>query len=230
MPEEINRIITDHLADVLLCPTETAAENLRLEGIVKGVHLVGDVMYDALWDTVEQAKQTSTILDRLDLVGRAFILATVHRAENTDQPWKLQEIMDALLTLTRSGQIIVFPVHPRTRKELEKLSFQSSARLILTDPLSYIDMVMLETSARIILTDSGGVQKEAYWLRVPCITLREETEWVETVVSGWNRLVGTDSNRIVRAVDTIAALRNSAWSWKRGDASKTVARLVATCP
>ncbi len=221
--------MTDHLADVLLCPTETAVENLRLEGIAKGVHLVGDVMYDAMWDSVEKAKQTSTILDRLELAGRRYILATVHRAENTDQSPRLQGIMDALLTLARSGQTIVFPVHPRTRKELGKLSFTSSDRLLLTDPLSYLDMVLLESSARIILTDSGGVQKEAYWLQVPCITLREETEWVETVESGWNRLVGTNPNHILNAVDEATTEHSNRWPWKRGDASRTIARLVAKC-
>ena len=184
MPEEINRVMTDHLADVLLCPTETAVENLQLEGVTKGVHLVGDVMYDALLDSVERARRTSTVFDRLELEAQSYLLVTVHRAENTDQAQRMHGIMAALIALAESGQMIVFPVHPRTRKALDNLSFKPPERLLLTEPLSYLDMVLLESTARIILTDSGGVQKESYWLQVPCITLRDETEWVETVESG----------------------------------------------
>lgn len=226
MPEEINRVMTDHLSELLFCPTETAVENLRREGITKGVHLVGDVMYDALLDSAEGAKQTSTILDRLGLEPRRYLLATVHRAENTDQVPRLQGIMAAFQLLAESGRTIVFPVHPRTRKQIEKLSFDCPPRLLMIDPVSYLDMVLLEAMAQVVLTDSGGIQKEAYWLAVPCITLRDETEWIETVDSGWNRLVGTTSDRIVKAVHNASAGSNHSWPWKRGDASKSIVRLV----
>jgi UDP-N-acetylglucosamine 2-epimerase len=227
MPEEINRVIADHLADVLLCPTETAVQNLRLEGIVKGVHLVGDVMYDALMNNAERASQISTVLQRLEVEDRRYLLVTVHRAENTDALQRMNGIMRALLELAESGHLIIFPVHPRTRRVLNNLSLRSSKRVWLIEPLSYLDMVRLESSACMILTDSGGVQKEAYWLGVPCITLREETEWVETVESGWNRLVGTDPNTIVRAIQDAQPGDSRRWPWKKGEASKRCASIIA---
>jgi UDP-N-acetylglucosamine 2-epimerase len=227
MPEEINRILTDHLSDLLLCPTETAVENLTREGITKGVHLVGDVMYDALLDSVERAKSTSTILERLGLESGRYLLATVHRAENTDQPSRLEGIMTALASLAGLGRTIIFPVHPRTRKHLHRLSLNCPDRLHLIDPLPYLDMVLLEAHAQLIATDSGGIQKEACWLGVPCITLREETEWIETVKGGWNRLVGTLPHHIVAAAQEASAGRDNRWIWKRGQASKTVAHMIA---
>jgi UDP-N-acetylglucosamine 2-epimerase len=227
MPEEINRVITDHLSDVRLCPTERAIDNLRLEGIAKGVHLVGDVMYDSLMDSVDRAGRTLMVLERLGLEDRRYLLVTVHRAENTDGLQRMNGIMSALRELAESGQTIVFPVHPRTHKVLDGLSVRSSGRLQLTEPLSYLDMVRLESSARMILTDSGGVQKEAYWLGVPCITLREETEWVETVESGWNRLVGADPTTILRAVRDTQPGHSMPWPWKRGEASKRSASIIA---
>jgi UDP-N-acetylglucosamine 2-epimerase len=229
MPEEINRVMTDHLSDLLLSPTETAVGNLRREGVTTGVHLVGDVMYDALLDSVEGAKQMSTILDRLKLEPRRYILATVHRAENTDQLSRLEGIMAAFSSLANSGRTIVFPVHPRTRKQLRKLSFDCPERLLMVDPVPYLDMVLLEAMAQLIATDSGGIQKEAHWLGVPCITLRQETEWIETVDSGWNRLVGTIPDHIVNAAQEARPGRSNSWPWSRGDASKSVARLVAQC-
>ncbi len=229
MPEEINRVVTDQLSALLLCPTDTAVENLRREGITTGVHLVGDVMYDALLDTAERAQGASTILERLSLTPRHYLLATVHRADNTDRLPQLEQIMTALRTLVDTGRTIVFPVHPRTRKQLGHIAGEGSDRLLLIDPVSYLDMVRLESMAEAIVTDSGGIQKEAYWLGVPCITLREETEWVETVESGWNRLVGTNSEHIVEAVETAGPGRSSEWPWKRGEASNAVARLIAQC-
>ena len=227
MPEEINRVMTDHLSDLLLCPTENAVDNLRLEGVTKGVHLVGDVMYDALLDRVERARETSTILERLRLEAHGYLLLTVHRAENTDQLSKLEGIMAAFRSLAESGQKIIFPVHPRTRKQLSKLSLGSPVQLLMIDPVPYLDMVLLEAMARLIATDSGGIQKEAYWLRVPCMTLREETEWIETVDSGWNRLVGTLPNHIVTAAQEARPGCSDTWPWKRGEASRTIARMIA---
>jgi UDP-N-acetylglucosamine 2-epimerase len=229
MPEEINRVMTDHLSALLLCPTETAVENLSREGLTKGVHLVGDVMYDALLGGVEIAKRTSKILDRLELKPHRFILATVHRAENTDQCERLEGLVTALTELARAGHTVVFPVHPRTQKQLGMHSCQLPKEIVQVDPVPYLDMILLESMARVILTDSGGIQKEAYWLQTPCLTLRDETEWIETVQSGWNQLVGTNPQRILRAVDEARPALGTGWSWKKGEASRNVARLVGEC-
>lgn len=228
MPEEINRVLTDQVSSLLLCPTETAVENLRREGVTEGVYLVGDVMYDALMDSFERARQRSTVLERLGVRPKKYLLATVHRAENTDHITKLDGIMAALNQLAVPERVVVFPVHPRTRKQLEKLSFQPSAYLRLIDPVSYLDMVRLESEAQSIVTDSGGIQKEVYWLGVPCITLREETEWVETVASGWNCLVGSATEYIVAAVLSARPGHSNEWPYKRGEASTSIAqRIVA---
>lgn len=227
MPEEINRVLTDQLSDLLLCPTPTAVENLRREGVTAGVHLVGDVMYDALLDSAERADHTSTILERLGVEPHEYLLATVHRADNTDRLPQLEAIMTAFQALVDSGRTIVFPVHPRTRKQLGQVSFKNHERLLLIDPVPYLDMVRLESMAQALVTDSGGIQKEAYWLGVPCITLREETEWVETVERGWNRLVGTHPESIVNAVQAAGPGRGGEWPWKRGEASRAVAGIVA---
>jgi UDP-N-acetylglucosamine 2-epimerase len=203
MPEEINRVVTDHLSDLLLCPSQTAVDNLAAEGITRGVHLVGDVMADALAFAAERAQRQSDVLLRLGLAERGYLLATVHRAENTDDTARLRNILAAF---TELGETVVFPVHPRTRKALQNENiFQSpTSSLRLIEPLGYLDMVRLEQSARMILTDSGGIQKEAYWLGVPCVTLRDETEWVETVEAGWNVLAGAGRERIVQAVRSFA--------------------------
>jgi len=197
MPEEINRVLADHVSDLLFCPTSTAVENLRREGIIRGVHQVGDVMYDSVLFHARQAEQSSTILHRLELEPGSYYLATIHRAENTDDPARLHAILEALRQLPRAT---ILPVHPRTRKtlgpELEKLGGLVRA----VPPVSYLDMLTLERHARAVLTDSGGVQKEAYWFGVPCITLRDETEWMELVEAGVNRVVGAQPARILQAV------------------------------
>ncbi len=200
MPEEINRVLTDHVANILFCPSQTAVENLALEGIQQGVYLVGDVMADTLRVAYKQAVQQSGILDGLGLEEKGFLLLTVHRAENTDDLARLNRIYSALESLS---EMIVVPLHPRTRKAMERANLTGFAPHVrLIEPLGYLDMVRLEGAARLILTDSGGVQKEAYWLGVPCITLREETEWVETVAAGWNILVGTNPEHILEALHT----------------------------
>jgi len=201
MPEEVNRVVTDHLSALLLCPSEVAASNLADEGIRAGVHVVGDVMADVLLDVAARVRETSAVLTRLGLEEGGYALATVHRAENTDAPERLQAIVDALASLPFP---VVFPVHPRTRGALARLPRAPGARLRRIDPVGYGDMVRLLADARVTLTDSGGLQKEAYWLGVPCVTLRDETEWVETVASGWNRLVGADRDRIVAAASAAA--------------------------
>jgi len=204
MPEEINRVMTDHLSTLLCCPTETAVTNLAQEGITKGVHLVGDAMYDALHDNLLIAQRRSTILEKLALRSKGYLLATVHRADNTDQPENLNNIVSAFMKLARAGQTVVFPAHPRTRKRLDTFAGNGHPNLLMIDPVSYLDMLALEKNTKVILTDSGGVQKEAYWLHVPCITLRDETEWVETLEDGRNQLAGAGTERIYAA--TLAAL------------------------
>lgn len=198
MPEEINRILTDHLSSLLLCPSQSAVGNLRKEGIHKGVFHVGDVMSDAMMFACERVEQHSKIVEELGLRPQGYILATVHRAENTDNPDRLAGILLALRELAKS-EPVVFPVHPRTSERLIQRAV-STGKIHLIDPVGYLDMIAFERHARIILTDSGGIQKEAYWLSIPCVTLRTETEWIETVQCGWNTVVGADPARILHAV------------------------------
>jgi UDP-N-acetylglucosamine 2-epimerase len=194
MPEEHNRVLTDHCADLLFCPTSTAVSHLAREGITRGVHLVGDTMYDAVLQFAERAEQRSTVLNGLKLKRGDFALATVHRPYNTDDPVRLERLLRAFVDLPCP---VVFPVHPRTRARIAELGALSRLdRLLLVEPVSYLDMLVLEKNARIVLTDSGGVQKEAFFFGVPCLTLRPETEWVETVAAGMNIVVDTDAERI----------------------------------
>jgi UDP-GlcNAc3NAcA epimerase len=203
MPEEQNRILTDHLSTLLMCPTRAALANLASEGVARGVHHVGDVMFDAALVFGPVAEASSTLLERLGLTPRAYYLCTVHRAENTDVPERLGAIVDALRELGRPDCPVVLPLHPRTRGYLERsgkaASISHDLALRTLEPVGFLDMLLLEKHARLILTDSGGVQKEAYFHGVPCVTLRDETEWVETVESGWNRLAGADRARILEA-------------------------------
>jgi UDP-GlcNAc3NAcA epimerase len=193
MPEEINRVVTDHVADVLFCPTKKSVRNLKSEGIVENVFNVGDVMYDSVVHYGKISETKSAILKTLGLESKAYYLATVHRAENTDSLSRLESILKALNSLKAS---VVFPVHPRTRKIITEHKMKAgNVRMI--SPVSYLDMIQLEKHASVILTDSGGVQKEAFFFGVPCVTLRDETEWVETVESGMNVLAGSDTKRIV---------------------------------
>jgi UDP-N-acetylglucosamine 2-epimerase len=223
MPEEINRIVADHLSTLLFCPSQVAVDNLAAESIGKNegkrpfflekkwgavpvfsarVVLTGDVMADALQFAATKAEAQSDILARLGMQPQSYLLATVHRAENTNDPDRLGNIMAALSEIGRE-EAVVLPLHPRTKKILidhvpSLLPPNPSLRII--DPVGYFDIIALEKSARMILTDSGGMQKEAYWLKVPCITLRDETEWVETVEYGWNILTGADTHKIMDSV------------------------------
>ncbi len=195
MPEEINRITTDHISDLLFVPTITAKQQLLKEGLdEKQVIHVGDVMYDATLYYNEQNTNRDTLLDALKLSPKQYSLITLHRAENTDNPKRMQHIVDALLELAKQ-QTLVLPLHPRTRHTLTELHLLDalSANLMLLEPIGFLDMLALEQHAACIITDSGGVQKEAYFNRVPCITLRDETEWVELVESGWNQLCSPDA-------------------------------------
>lgn len=193
MPEEVNRVVADHLSKILFCPTPGAVQNLKGEGILEHVHNVGDVMYDALLHNLSQARQRSVILSQLGLEAGTYALATVHRAANTDEPGNMRSIMTALGDLPTR---VIFPIHPRTRKLLNQYDLTTPANISLIAPVGYLDMLILEENADCILTDSGGMQKEAHLLGVRCITLRDETEWVETVDAGWNVLAGAFEEKI----------------------------------
>jgi UDP-GlcNAc3NAcA epimerase len=186
MPEEINRVMADHISTLLLSPTIAGVENLAKEGLTKGVHHVGDVMHDAMIHAMARAKVSSRILDTLGLRPGEFVLATVHRAENTDDPARLKAVVETLKR-EAEGRVVVLPIHPRTRQALERTGVDTGAIRII-DPVGYIDMARLLDGCALVMTDSGGLQKEAYFARRPCITLRDETEWVETIAHGWNRL------------------------------------------
>jgi UDP-N-acetylglucosamine 2-epimerase len=197
MPEEINRVVVDHIADLLFCIAPSGVANLACEGISDNVHDVGDVMYDALLQNLPRARQQSGIIDRLGVSPGNYILATVHRAANTDQPDRLRGIIEALNQIVEP---VVFSVHPRTRAALERNGLELGPRVMAIEPVGYRDMLVLEAESRAIVTDSGGVTREAYLLGRPCITLRAETEHLETVIHGWNQLVDASPERILDAV------------------------------
>ncbi|RHR36267.1 UDP-N-acetylglucosamine 2-epimerase (non-hydrolyzing) [Parabacteroides sp. AF18-52] len=229
MPEEINRILTDHMATLLCCPTFAAVGHLANEGIQQGVHHVGDVMYDAALTFGKLADSTSDILDRLDLTSKQFRLCTVHRAENTDIPERISGIVNAIKEISSHSCPTVLPLHPRTRNCLEKLelfeSLESQEGILIIPPISFLDMVMLEKHAATILTDSGGVQKEAYFHHTPCITLRDETEWVETVEAGWNQIAGYKKENILYCLGNQPE-RKEIQEYGTGNASKNIIDLL----
>lgn len=232
MPEEINRVVTDHVADLLFCPTDTAVSNLAAEGITAGVRHVGDVMYDAALVFGDLAEKRSAVLDRYALTPGRYALATVHRAENTDDPVRLAAIMEGLAGIGRARYPVLLPLHPRTRQALKRDGHallenpEGHGPVRLIEPVSFLDMVMLEKNAGIILTDSGGVQKEAYFHGVPCVTLRDETEWVETVAAGWNQLAGADA-RAIAAAGAAAKKGQPLTVYGDGTAADAIVRLLA---
>jgi UDP-N-acetylglucosamine 2-epimerase len=208
IPEEINRVLADYCSDYLFCPTKTAVDNLKREGVTSGVYLTGDVMVDALNLNLKIAERSS-ILDKLNLTDKSYILVTLHRAANTDIRQNLVNIVNAFIKLGELGENIVFPVHPRTEKMLQTYNLFDALKekVTLIEPLGYLEFLKLMRHSKKILTDSGGIQKEAYILRVPCITLMDDTCWPETVNEGWNMLVAADVNKIA----------NSAQEFKPGD-------------
>ena len=229
MPEEINRILTDHVSDLLFAPTETAVKNLHNEGIKEGVYLTGDVMYDAMLYNIKIAEKKSNILKELNLKPKGYLLATVHRAENTDNKENLKNIIEAFINC---GEVIVFPVHPRTKKYLESYGLMDkilkAENILITNPIGYLDILILEKNAKKILTDSGGVQKEAYFLKVPCITSRDRTEWVETVEDGWNILVGADKEKILKAIREFEPCgENYSYRFGDGKASRKIIEILS---
>jgi UDP-GlcNAc3NAcA epimerase len=211
MPEEINRILTDHVSDLLLAPTKTAVKNLMHEGFGQDrVFFVGDVMYDAALFYAKRAEANSSVLERLGLASNGYILATIHRAENTDNPKRLSSIFEAFSVVSKEVPVVI-PMHPRTQAVLQQEgSYQKvTHNIYVVDPVGYLDMVMLEKNSLLIATDSGGVQKEAFFYKVPCVTLRDETEWTELVEMGWNRVVSPTSYQvIVEAIENALSYHN----------------------
>jgi UDP-GlcNAc3NAcA epimerase len=222
MPEELNRVLTDHCADLLFCPTLTARDQLTREGIAQNAHVVGDVMLDAALAHGALARHRSHLLHDLDLQAGPYLLLTIHRPYNTDDPSRLAEIFAALESLKRT---IIFPVHPRTRAALLRFDVRLPANIRGIEPVGYLDMLALEQSAQVILTDSGGVQKEAYFFDVPCVTLRSETEWVETLRSGRNRLAW-DQTAIIDAVNRPWPPAVSLQEFGNGHAAERIAQLL----
>jgi UDP-N-acetylglucosamine 2-epimerase len=247
MPEEINRILTDHVSDLLLCPSEVAIRNLQNEGFEiiwndgklislnevaapyrSGIQKanknralvvnVGDVMYDVLLYSIDVAEQQSDIIISLDLEPGNYVLLTLHRAENTDNLTRFGKLVDFVNEMSR-GKTVVFPIHPRTRKVYQITERRFADNIVIIEPVSYFDILMLLKNCEMVMTDSGGIQKEAYWLMVPCITLREETEWVETLESGWNVLY-RDCNRFPKTPDT------SPTAYGDGKAAERISRLL----
>jgi UDP-GlcNAc3NAcA epimerase len=199
MPEELNRVLTDHTSDLLLCSTQTALDNLEREAVHGEAHLVGDVMADVSLAFRDVARARSTVLSELGLQAGSYLVVTAHRAGNVDHPERLERLFELLVALP--GEV-VFPVHPRTRARLEAAGLlERLDGLLLTSPLGYLDFLELTRNARALLTDSGGAQKEAYLLGVPCLTMRDETEWTETVEAGWNVLVGLDRDAALAALE-----------------------------
>ncbi len=229
MPEEINRIVADHCSDLLFCPTETAVQNLAREGFHHTVSAVdfdsnhqssiinhrsqaplvihvGDVMLDLAREAQDRLDGATDLLARHGLKPREYILATIHRAANTDDPDNLRNILEAMRQMGARGWKVLFPIHPRTRKAMEKtglLGMVDTETIIASDPVSYMEMIALESNARLLLTDSGGVQKEAYFFGVPCVVAREETEWTELVEIGWNRIAGARTESILATAEGI---------------------------
>lgn len=224
MPEEHNRVLTDHCSDFLFCPTQTAIDHLQREGI-KGAHLVGDTMYDAVRNYEKKADQ-SQIMKELGLNSKEFYLATIHRPYNTDDPKCLTLVVDGLAGLSKK---VVFPMHPRTRAKLSEFKIDIPSKIQVIEPQGYFEMLALQKHAKVVLTDSGGVQKEAFFLKTPCVTMRTETEWVETVQTGWNLVVGINPLEVRKGVDAFENKMPTAQPQVFGDgfAAKKIASILA---
>ncbi|MGV1015867.1 MAG: non-hydrolyzing UDP-N-acetylglucosamine 2-epimerase [Fluviibacter phosphoraccumulans] len=223
MPEEINRVLTDHIATKLMAPTKLAMRNLRAEGLPEDrLVLVGDVMHDASLFYRDRAKRPDWFGD-ISVDESNFILATVHRAENTDEPKRLAGIITGL---SQGGRPVILPLHPRTRARLTEYGIAQLPHLHFVDPVGYLEMVWLEAHCSVVATDSGGVQKEAYFFRKPCVTLRDETEWVELVESGWNTIAGIDANRIAAALSDKVNYGVEGCFYGDGDAAKRVIKAI----
>jgi len=219
MPEEINRVLTDHMSGWLFCPTRGAIQHLASEGITRGVHHVGDVMFDASLDAAQRAAETSSILERVAVAPGSYAIATLHRAENTDTRAALARAVDFLQSACRTQPVVV-PLHPRTRAALDRFALSLDGLKVI-EPVGYLDMVQLLQGCTQVFTDSGGLQKEAYFHRKPCVTMRDETEWTETIAAGWNRLW---------SVDTYTTPRREIDDYGRGEAARKICTILASGP
>jgi UDP-GlcNAc3NAcA epimerase len=222
MPEELNRILVDHLSALLFCPSDAAVENLRREGILEGVRQVGDVMMDANARLTPLARDRSNALAEAGVEPGSYLLLTLHREANVEP----EHLHSVLAALEQVGEPVVFPAHPRTRSAIENADIRVPESVRLLPPAGYLGFAALASQARLVLTDSGGVQKEAYWYGVPCITLRTSTEWVETLATGWNRLVGTEMEAIVAAVASASAPEEHPPLYGDGHASERIVRAL----
>ena len=228
IPEEVNRILTDHISDLLFAPTKTSVDNLHREGLNQGIYLTGDVMLDSFIHFKKMNADNIEILHKYNLNPGQYFLATVHRARNTDIEENLQNIVDALCHISEK---IIIPLHPRTTKYLKQFGLYQKLNevpnLIISDPVGYIDSIILTSNAKKILTDSGGLQKEAYFARVPCITLDESTGWTETVEDNWNVLVGSDKNKILDAVENFSPKREQRNVFGDGKAAEKMVSIIS---
>lgn len=223
MPEEINRVVSDSISNMHFCVSKAAIHNLAKEGVTDCVHWVGDVMYDAMIFNRPIAYRNSNMVESLGLERGGYALVTVHRAANTDDPIRLGQIVNIL---NNAPEPVVFPAHPRTRKALTHLGAAFAPHVCVIDPVSYFDMIVLEDNARLIATDSGGVQREAYFLGKPCLTLRDETEWTETVTTGWNRLMPLELNTVLEAWQNFTPPTEQPPIFGDGKAGEKIARLI----
>jgi UDP-GlcNAc3NAcA epimerase len=226
MPEEINRIMTDHVATLLFAPSDLAVENLAQEGIQEGVHQVGDVMYDAVLYNMGIAEREHS-LETFNLTSGQYILSTIHRAENTDNRDRLEAILKAFKALDEK---VVLPLHPRTKSKIEVFGLNSilenAPKIEIIEPLSYLEMLLLEKHAKVIVTDSGGVQKEAYFAKVPCVTLRDQTEWTETIEAGWNQLVNPLTDNLPEILANVESGKPIENLYGDGEAAKKIIAIM----
>lgn len=223
MPEEQNRVLTDNISKLLLVPTLDAEKNLKNEGIEKGVYNIGDVMYDAVLMFKEKSKLKEGLLEKLNIKKNEYILTTIHRAENTNDIDRLKNIIEAL---NESNEIIVLPLHPRTKKFINDYGLKLGENIKVIEPVGYLEMLMLEANSKKIVTDSGGVQKEAYFMEKACVTMRDETEWVETVEVGWNIIVGTDKHKILEGINRFTPNKEHPQIFGDGKASIKIVELI----
>jgi UDP-GlcNAc3NAcA epimerase len=226
MPEEINRILTDQVSSILFTPSKLATDNLTYEGVSSEmIHQVGDVMFDASIFYNKTSDQESSILEQLDIVDSEYMLLTIHRRENTSSKVKLENIMHGL---EESGRNIICPLHPGTKNQLEKFNIDIPKNIKIIQPVGYLDMISLQKNARLVITDSGGVQKEAYFYQVPCVILRDETEWVELVENGYSILTGSDSKCIKEAINSMTLTEiDGKYLYGQGDAAEKIVRIMA---
>ena len=223
MPEEINRVLTDRVSSLFFCPTKTSVENLKKEGIKKGVYNTGDIMYEAFLLNIKTAEGKSNILKVLNLKEKSYFLFTLHRPVNSDSPEALKNIIEAV---AESGEKIIFPCHPRTEKQIKKAKIRIPENLKIIKPVGYLDMLKLEKNSKKIITDSGGVQREAFWLKIPCITLRNSTEWPETVENKWNVLAGSDKSKITEAIENFEPGSPQKSYFGGGETSKKIIEIL----